>query len=158
MVALARRRLGDAAEVLRADLDAPLPLPDAEYDLVVSPLVMDYIRDLGATFRELARVLKPGGRLVFSMGHPLADLRFSTSGDYFATERAGCTWRGFGEPVHVPFFRRPLGDIFDALAAAGLTLERLLEPRPTPAFEAADPEGYRELMTQPGFLCIRARR
>ena len=52
MVALARQRLGEKVQVLQADLEAPLDfLVDASFDMVVSPLVMDYIKDWEAYFR-----------------------------------------------------------------------------------------------------------
>jgi hypothetical protein len=35
-------------------------------------------------------------------------------------------------------------------------LDRILEPQPIEAFQAADPDKYEALMQEPGFLCIRA--
>jgi SAM-dependent methyltransferase len=37
---------------------------------VVSALAMDYVEDWGAPLSEFRRVLKPGGKLVFSVEHP----------------------------------------------------------------------------------------
>ncbi|TCJ18297.1 hypothetical protein E0L93_06035 [Rubrobacter taiwanensis] len=37
-------------------------------------------------------------------------------------------------------------------------VERVLEPRPTGQFEATDPEEYRRLLREPGFLCVRAAK
>jgi hypothetical protein len=60
--------------------------------------------------------------------------------------------------VQVPTFRRPLNAIITPLLEAGFTLERLLEPLPTEAFQQADPKGYAKLMRRPIFLCLRARK
>jgi SAM-dependent methyltransferase len=160
MIELARRRVRNRAEFRTADLGQPLDfLDDAAFDLVLAPLVLDYLADLAAVFREFWRVLRPGGVLVASVGHPLADYRYHAVEDYFATELVEETWRGFGEPyVTMRRYRRPLSALFDALLGAGLTLERFLEPLPTDEFKAADPEGYALLCTQPCFLCLRARK
>src|SRR5262245_57876961 len=53
MVESARLRLGDRASVIEADLGRPLDfLPAASFDLVLSALALDYVRDWDAAFRE----------------------------------------------------------------------------------------------------------
>ena len=75
MVRLARQRLGDTVRVILANLESPLDfLADASFDLIVCPLVMDYIRELvHVTFIEFYRLLRSEGCLVFSIGHPFYD-------------------------------------------------------------------------------------
>lgn len=41
-----------------------LPLPDARFDLITAVTVLCFVSDTAAAWREMARVLRPGGRLV----------------------------------------------------------------------------------------------
>ena len=70
------RALNDASGVrverlVQADAQA-LPFAAAAFDVVCSAFgALPFVADAPATLREAARVLRPGGRLVFSVTHPL---------------------------------------------------------------------------------------
>jgi SAM-dependent methyltransferase len=158
MVRLACQRLGDKAQVLLANLESPLDfLSNASFDIIVAPLVMDYVKDWEPPFREFYRVLKTGGCLVFSMEHPYGKFYIHReTGNYFDVELVEYTWRGFGKPVIVPSYRRPLSGVINPLLKAGFTLDQILEPLPTQEFRLVDPDDYAELTRSPGFMCVRA--
>ncbi len=70
MLAEARRRLarfGDRVEYVLADLARPLPIRGT-VDAVLSTATFHWITDHDALFRNLAAVLRPGGRLVAQCG------------------------------------------------------------------------------------------
>ena len=158
MVRLARKRLGKKARVLQADLENPLDFAlDGSFDIIVAPLVMDYVKDWSVVFREFYRVLKPSGVLVFSMEHPFGKYYdHQAISNYYDTDLVQYTWHGFGMPVSVPSYRRPLGAVLNPLVEAGFSLDRLLEPLPTEQFKIAEPQDYEKLVHSPGFMCIRA--
>lgn len=158
MVELARQRLGGAAEVRQADLSKPLDfLPDASFDVVLSPLVLEYIEDWSGVFAECYRILRPEGHFIFSVTHPFSDYLYFKSVNYYETELVGSEWRGFAPvKVHMPSFRRSLGEMLNPLLEAGFHPERIIEPKPTEEFKAADPKHYEELSRLPCFLCVRA--
>ncbi len=160
MVALAEKRVGEAALVLQADFEEPLDFAsDEEFDVVLSSLALDYVEDWHPIFNEFFRVLKSGGTLVFSVGHPFGGYRrFREDADYFQTEVKKETWTGFGFEIEVPFYRRPLSAIVNPLIAAGFVLERILEPVPLEEFKRSDPLDYEKLIKEPGFLCVRAQK
>lgn len=160
MVELAKRRLGLKVDIRQADLAKPLTFLDSSsFDIVLSPLVLEYVEDWGNTFAEFYRVLRPEGHFVFSVTHPLFDYTYFKSNNYYETELVGSMWQGF-KPVrvHMPSFRRSLASTLNPLVGAGFNLERVLEPKPTEEFKEADPKHYQELCRQPCFLCIRARK
>ena len=75
MVAAARKTLGRRTFGTRADIVVQarvqqLPFPDAAFDSVVSTFPTPYIADPVA-IREIARVLRPGGRLIIVQGASL---------------------------------------------------------------------------------------
>jgi ubiquinone/menaquinone biosynthesis C-methylase UbiE len=160
MVELTKQRLGRATDVRQADLGKPLTfLHDSSFDVVLCPLVLEYIEDWHATFAEVYRVLRPGGHFVFSVSHPFFDYNYFKSSNYFETELVGNEWRGFESVrVYMPSYRRSLEATFSPLVEAGFCLERILEPKPTDEFKKAYPKHYEELSLQPCFLCVRARK
>ena len=158
MVKLAKQRLQGKVEIVQANLEYPLDfLADGSFDIVVSPLVMDYVKDWVRAFREFQRVLRVRGYLIFSIEHPQAKYdAHRASSNYFEVELVEFEWHGFGIEVRVPSYRRPLGEVINPLIEAGFILERILEPLPTEQFREKAPEDYEELCRRPGFLCFRA--
>ncbi|MBA2555903.1 MAG: arsenite methyltransferase, partial [Chloroflexi bacterium] len=66
MLALAQRNAADAGainvEFLKGHIEA-VPLPAQSIDVVISNCVVNLAADKSAVFREIARVLRPGGRV-----------------------------------------------------------------------------------------------
>jgi SAM-dependent methyltransferase len=157
MVALTRARLGSAARVVEADLAQSLPFAAGSFDLVFSSLTLHYLEDWLPPLREFARVLRPGGRLVFSTHHP-----FMTIDEVPAYHRVTLveqTWTGFGpEPVRVRFYHRPFARMLADLDTARFRLRGLHEPVPAPEAEARDPALAARLRERPWFVILDAVR
>jgi len=115
------------------DLQA-MPLPDASYDTVVCTQTLHHVPDAGAALAEMARVLRPGGRLILSAPHlawlhnePHDYLRFTEHGLRRLLARAGL------EPVRV----EPVGGLLCFLAYAPSTVLLAAVWRVRPLFRAA---------------------
>jgi SAM-dependent methyltransferase len=69
-----------STQILNAACET-LPFPPAAFDLILSHEVLEHVRDDRAAVREMARTLKPGGRMVIfcpNRGYP-----FETHGIYW---------------------------------------------------------------------------
>jgi SAM-dependent methyltransferase len=159
MLDLARRRLGDDADLRVADLGSPLPFPGSTFDDVTASLVLHYLQDWGPALAELRRVLRPGGRLIVSVDHPFAvNLMYREGGrkagrkaDYFATCNRTEEWTMGGQTALMSFWDRPLHAMTDAFTAAGFRIAVISEPEPAPGARELFPD---VLSTKPRLLCF----
>jgi SAM-dependent methyltransferase len=125
-------------------------------DIVLCALALHYIQDWTFTIKEFYRVLKSNGILVISIEHPIYDYNFFKSKTYFKVEIVKCIWKGFGRPVEVNSFRRPLNECISPITDNGFYIDKLVEPKPTIEFERLDPKHFKELNEFPAFMCLRA--
>ncbi|MEU4386316.1 methyltransferase domain-containing protein [Promicromonospora sp. NPDC023805] len=132
MIELARRRLGDDVPLTVADLTQPLPYADDAFDDVVASLVLHYFEDWHPPLTELHRVLKPGGRLILSVNHPLIRPFLYPDEDYFALRQFSEEYEFAGQPGTLTYWHRPLHAMSDAFAAAGFSITSMAEPPPSP--------------------------
>ena len=126
MVALARTRVPEASERLLEARIERLPFGDDHFDAVVSTGVLGYVDDLEVALRELTRVLRPRGRLVFSVGNGLAPLRVWRERVVLPTARSLKRHAPVGRPAPYVHRRSPMPSRIEAiLTGLGLDLEEL---------------------------------
>jgi len=154
---LARARAAHPGVDFRVGSLTALPLDTASVDLAVCALALCHVTDLASAMVELARVVRPGGRVIVSEFHPLmyrlgGQVLFRGSDGAFALVRS----RGHG-----------VGDYVRAAVASGLEVRDCFEPcwgedeaRITagPLYDAA-PEAFRAaLVGLPGAVVFHLRR
>ncbi|MFD7155238.1 class I SAM-dependent methyltransferase [Kribbella sp. NPDC059898] len=139
MLDLARRRLGDAIDLTAGDLAEPLPYDDAAFDDVVASLVLHYLEDWTKPLAELRRVLKPGGRLILSVNHPILYTALNPDGEYFDVVEFTYDAEHDGRTVVYTNWHRPLQTMIDSFNAAGFRVASITEP-------PIDPDTPRDLI------------
>ena len=131
MMETARRKPGaDRVRFVVHDMHEPLPFPDASFDLVVSGLVLEHLRDLDAFFGEARRVLRRGGRAIFTGMHPAMFLRGVQARFYDPRT---------GEKVSPGSVPHSVGDFVMAIVRAGFTLTGIVERAPDAEFAVRCP-------------------
>ena len=158
LLAVARRRLGDAVPLQQADFTRPLPYADAQFDLIVSALALHYVEDWTMPLGEFFRVLRPGGRLVFSTHHPFMDHLFAKGENYFATYAFDDIWEIEGREIKMRFWHRPLAAMIEAIQGAGFAIAHIAEPMPLEIARDRFPEAYASLTTAPRFIFFSASK
>jgi 2-polyprenyl-3-methyl-5-hydroxy-6-metoxy-1,4-benzoquinol methylase len=150
---------------VRDDAQHLAAVRSAVFDGVVCHMALMDIPDLAPTVRAVARVLRPAGWFVFSILHPCYHTRpsgqvtaddgtvFRTVSDYF-TEGFWRSDERPGPPGRVGAHHRTLATYVNTLAAAGLVVERLGEPRVTGG-RPAQRSVWQEV---PAVLAARCRR
>ncbi|HEY8458005.1 MAG TPA: class I SAM-dependent methyltransferase [Actinopolymorphaceae bacterium] len=125
---------GHAVPVVCADA-TELPFPDACFDVAFSAYgALPFVADAERVMHEVARVLRPGGRWVFSVRHPIrwafpddpgpdglvVRQSYFDRAPYLETDESG-------EPSYVEH-HRTLSDWIRAVIGAGFVLRDLVEP------------------------------
>lgn len=166
------------AQFLERDASDLEGIPDAAFDCVVANMALQDIRDAAGAVKEVARVLAPGGRFVFSVSHPCFDLDDRSA---WVVERArerdgtfhDVVWRKVQKyreerTVRVPWriseeetgytlaYHRTLATYARILREAGLTIVRLEEPSPLRGMIPGSPQG-RFIAEIPLHLVVEAR-
>jgi malonyl-CoA O-methyltransferase len=96
-----------------------LPFVDLAFDLVCSSLMAGDVQRLDSWLAEAARVLAPGGHLVYSDFHPS-----------WAAERWRRTFRtADGRLIELPYFPHAIDDHLQLLERASLGVRTIREPR-----------------------------
>ena len=132
--AAAAARTGVAVPLVQADAQR-LPFADRSFDLACTAFgAVPFVADSAEVMREVARVLRPGGRWVFATTHPLRWVFPDDPGPAGLVARTPYFDRTpyvevdeSGTPTYVEH-HRTLGDRVRELVAAGLELVDLVEP------------------------------
>ena len=161
----AARELEPAIETHLADA-AALPFEDASFDCVIAFMSLQDVEDFDGAIREAARVLEPEGRFCVAIVHPLnsagrfegdrADSPFTIADSYLDRSYYADNVLRDGLELDFVSAHRPLEAYAEALAGAGLVIERLREPAlPESGVTRPDSRRWQRI---PLFLHLRARK
>ncbi len=125
MLQAARARCGGRGHFFRADFER-VKFPRASFDLITASLCLMYSPALDPVFQNFRAWLRPGGRLIFSIYHPVRFFQKVPDFDFSRRQRVWLHLQGCD--VTVWNYYHPLPDYFAALLANGFTLQNFVEP------------------------------
>lgn len=156
-----------------------IPFPDKTFDFVTAFMTLMDMADLEGAFREIFRVLKPGGFLQFNICHPCYDLPLRkkvtdengeeigyTVGGYFDDTVTMYEWCFSNAPVEmkanmekfqIPAKHRTLSQWVNLMLGTGFVIEKFDEPYATDEEIAACP-AVRDTRILGYFLHVRVRK
>lgn len=151
---LVAEREGYDITAMRADMTKRLPFEDASFDLVFNPVSLCYIREVRPLWREVTRVLRPGGVLLTG---------FDTIVNFLVDEaEERIVWAHPFDPVTQPEtraflerddagmqFSHDLSETLGGMLEAGLAIEAL--------YEDTNGTGRLHEMDIPTYLAVKAR-
>ena len=162
------RAAGPVYALARSDC---LPVSSGSFDGAVVCLVYEHIDALEESFAEVARVLRPGGRFVLILNHPLlqtpdsgliVDHMIDPPESYWrvgAYLHETATVEEINKGVHVRFVHRPLSRYINEMIAAGIDLVAMLEPAPSGGFLAKVPDHEAKVVSNtPRLLALIGER
>lgn len=130
----AARRTGITVPLVQADV-CELPFADESFDLAFSAFgAIPFVADSAGAMREVARVLRPGGRWVFSTNHPMRWAFPDDPGPAGLTAIQSYFDRSpyvEVDELDIPAYvehHRTMGDRIREIVAAGLVLLDVVEP------------------------------
>ncbi|MGB9776770.1 MAG: methyltransferase domain-containing protein [Anaerolineae bacterium] len=146
------RQRGAYRLLLQAD-GACLPFPDATFGTVVSNCVLEHIPHGEPVVREVARVLRPGGRFYFSVPGPdfLALLSIGRALDRLGLRPLGNLYRAFFHRISRHYYYDGVEGWRARLERAGLQLldaQPYLSPRALAAVEWGHYFGFPSLVAK----------
>jgi len=140
MLQAARARCGGRGQFFRADFTR-VKFPRASFDLINASLCLMYASALNPVFKNFRTWLRPGGRLIFSIYHPV---RFFVKIPDFDFSRRQKVWIHLqGCDVTVWNYYHPLPDYFAALLDNGFELQSFVEPVLNKRRKGWPPDSYR---------------
>ncbi len=111
-----------------------LKFGENEFDIVTASLVLDHIKDLKIIIKEIKRVLKRKGLFIFSVPHPISNLKMDPDNEdnglknYFSKKEF--YFKIAGSEKKFVDYPRIFEDYFDLLIPKGFQLRKLVENRP----------------------------
>lgn len=163
MIDLARKRVRDPRVTFQLGSIEDFVAAPGSADLVTSRMAFHHLREVGPALRSVHRTLTPGGRLIFTVAHPVITSHDDqaprprtswTVDDYFETGPRRRSWFG----SEVTWFHRTVEQYLSAVLATGFDLEAVSECEPDGDLLADAPEELARRRRVPLVLLISARR
>ncbi len=136
---------------------------DQQYDLIYSSLTFHYIQDWDKLFKNLNKLLKPKGSIIFSTHHPIKWGSQTTKTKesnqflmgYKKIKNENKTYEIYGDYLNqykieeklfqqldITHYNRPLSEMFRVFKTAGFQVREFIEPKPIEVAKTKLPDFY----------------
>ena len=129
-------------------------------------MAFHYVQDYNALIQKIVKWLKPGGKLIFSVEHPVftaygtQDWFYNENGDILHFPVDNYYYEGQRDAVflgeHVIKYHRTLTTYLNTLLCNGLTIEHIVEPQPPQ--HMMDIPGMKDEMRRPMMLLVSCQK
>jgi ubiquinone/menaquinone biosynthesis C-methylase UbiE len=124
--------------LIDSNIEAIPSLGNSLFDLALSACAIAFVKKLDLALAEIYRILKPGGRFVLSVMHPMQYIidgeegtMYFNSAYPFSARVLKWSWDFPGKSIPFQHYLRSISDYHNALVKAGFTVKRIVEPEPT---------------------------
>ncbi len=143
---------------------------DDRFDVITSSLAFDYVQDFGALMQQIHRLLKDGGKLVYSMSHPISTAYDGVYDRYTRTESGERLYANLHNynleglrkikwvVEEYELYHRRVSTLINDMASAGFVIEECQESKLPKETIEKYPDKFGGVMHQPDFIFFRCRK
>jgi len=165
MLALAAAKNGPSSSIhfVKAPIQELEFIESSSVDFVFSSTTLHYVENLFVAMKEIARVLRFGGKAVLSVMHPVYTSSYpvNPNGDSWKLRYLDRRRRSYVQPwtranessgqVTCSSFHHTFSDYVGAIISAGLLIRGLHEPGPPTEWQVTSPERWQTVLDEPIF-------
>ncbi len=137
-----------------------------KFDIVLASLVVHYIQDWNKMFKEIRRILKDRGILIFSTGNPMSESvervkykgkTFRTYGNYFRERKLNYLWNTDKGKAKVFAYHITYETIIKRIMTNGFEIIGYSDCPPIKIAKKYFPEDYENYLKRPSFCAWKLR-
>ncbi len=138
-----------------------------QFDIVLASLVVHYLKDWSVMFKEIRRVLKKGGILIFSTGNPMSESverikykgkTFRVYGNYFTERKLNYLWDTETGKAKVFAYHITYETLIKRILKSGFEIIGYSDCPPIKIAKKDFPEDYESYLKRPSFCAWKVRK
>ncbi len=140
-----------------------------KFDIVIAPLVLDYLVDWEKVFKKVYSLLNKGGDFIFSIGNPVSECveklefggrRYRVLGisDYFKEGKHYSSWNFDKYKIDIPGYHKTYESIINLILNTGFEITGYKDAFPLKGGKKLEPKEYEHTSKIPYFCVWKVRK